>query len=640
MLYTYPGFQLCNEHEPKEKDWTVFSAFQSRTKVEIFLFLTLLIFGLPMIVLIPPGAGYDEEDHLVRVWELSSFSFIPGQMSAQEMKYPTLFRDLAYRQESNSGIIDAGFWKRYARTTLYEHGFVRRELKTKSVYAPPLLLPQALAMRLGRSMGMPLLFVLYGCRFAGLLSYLILVWLALRWIPFGKWILFVLAVSPMALFQAATITPDAISNGIGFLFIAGTLNVAEKKEISWREFGTLVLLIFLLFLGKVNLIVLILLPFLLIPSERLTQKRIYFILLGTTAILFLIEVVGWNLVATKYSDALLANNADAGAQLRYILEHPIVFPTILLKDPFLNGLAYLQGWINGYGYFFWTPPQIVSFFFLLGLGVVLLIDSTREHVNRKYRIVFILVFLAGYFVTAVPLYLTFTTVGLNELLGMQGRYFIPLALLPVLTLASFLAVRKFTVSSNWILIFLAAALSLNIAGIILAFYVPCGTTFYQSALCYQPIYKDFSNETRLSPPVSNELSVTQGIKVACNGLSEVRILLTPSKSDDQGMTRFILQNSVNNQTLLDTSIRNSQVSADDWVPLKFEPDWKSAGNKYILKILGTDTTTGEGLQLLYTPQSEFNAGDLHENGRLQKEHLILQYGCVTGLQKLWLTRKP
>ena len=593
-----------------------------------------------MIVLIPPGAGYDEEDHLVRVWELSAFSFIPGQMSAQEMKYPIMFRDLAYRQEANSGIIDSDFWKRYARTSLYEHGFVRRELKTKSVYSPPLLLPQALVMRVGRSADVSILLMLYACRFASLLSYLILVWLALRWIPFGKWILFILAVSPMALFQATTITPDAISNGIGFLFIAGSLNLAEKKEIDWQEYGKLSLLIFLLFLAKVNLTVLILLPFLLIPPARFTQKRIYILLLGATALLFLIEVAGWNLIATTYSDALLANDANAGAQLRYILDHPFVFPTILLKDPFINGLAYLQGWINGYGYYFWTPPQIVSIFFLLSLGAVLLIDSTREHMHRKYRIVFILVFLAGYLATAVPLYLTFTTVGLNQLLGVQGRYFIPFALLPVLTLASFLVTKKFTISSNWIIIFLAVALSLNIVGIILAFYIPCGTTFYQTGLCYQPLYKDFSNETRLSPPISNEISVTQGIDVACNGFSELRVLLNPSKPNDPGTTRFILQNQVSDQTLLDISIRNSQVSADDWFPMKFDPDWQSAGNEYILKILGTNVSTDHGMKLLYTPQSEFDLGNLYENGQPLKEDLILQYGCATGLRKIRLTGKP
>ncbi len=266
------------------------SALQSRPKVEIFFVLMLFIFGLPMILLIPLGAGYDEEDHLVRVWELSAFSPIPGQLSAQELRYPTMFRDLAYRQQANSGLIDSDFWVTYAHTPLDAHGFVRRELKTKSVYSPALLLPQAIAIRLGRSANLPALLLFYAGRFASLLSYLLLVWLALRWMPFGKWIVAVLALTPMALFQAATITPDAISNGIGFLFIAGVLKLSQVKEIRWREYGKLVLLIFLLFLAKVNLTALILLPFLLLPPTRFPQKRIYISLLGTTAILSLVEV--------------------------------------------------------------------------------------------------------------------------------------------------------------------------------------------------------------------------------------------------------------------------------------------------------------------------------------------------------------
>ncbi len=616
------------------------SAMQSRPKVEIFFLLMLLILGLPMILLIPPGAGYDEEDHLVRVWELSAFSLIPGQLSAQELRYPALFRDLAYRQQANSGLIDSGFWGTYAHMPLAEHGFVRRELKTKSVYSPALLMPQAVAMRLGRSANLPALLLFYAGRFASLISYLFLVWLALRWMPFGRWILAVLALTPMALFQAATITPDAISNGIGFLFIAGVLKVSQEQEIGWRECGRLVLLIFVLFLAKVNLTALILLPFLLIPPTRFPQQRVYVALLGTTAILFLVEVAGWNLIATRFSNALLANNADAGAQLRYILDHPLVFPTILLKDPFINGWAYLQGWINGYGYFFWTAPQIVSVFFLLSLGSVLVLDSAREQVNRNDRIVFLLVFAAGYLATAAPLYLTFTTVGLNELLGVQGRYFVPLALLPVLALGSLFIPKRIEISSNWVIGLLAITLAMNIGGIVLAFYVPCGTTFYQTSLCYQPLYKDLSNEARLSPSITDQVSITQGINVACNGFAEVRLLLTPSASGDQGEIRFILQDASSNRNLLDTAILNSQVSADDWVPLRFKPDWQSAGKRYLLKILGTNASKGQGLKLLYTPQSEFDLGELYENGQLQKEDLVLQYGCVTGLRKIWLTGKP
>src|ERR1043165_4041485 len=132
------------------------------SRIDSFLPLSVLIFGLVMILLIPPGAGYDEEDHLVRVWELSAFSFIPGQLSPQEMKYPTVFRDFAYRQQGSTGTIGANFWQKYARASLYEHGFVHREINTKSVYSPVLLFPQAILMRfLGRDLDLPALLVFY-----------------------------------------------------------------------------------------------------------------------------------------------------------------------------------------------------------------------------------------------------------------------------------------------------------------------------------------------------------------------------------------------------------------------------------------------------------------------------------------------
>src|SRR6185503_16720809 len=151
------------------------------SRVEIFLLVILLIFGVPMVLLTPPGAGYDEEDHRVRVWELSAFSFIPAQLSAQEMQYPIMFRDLAYRQQAVAGIIDADFWQRYSGSSLYERGYVHRKINTKSVYSPALLLPQAITMRyLGRQANLPALRLFYLCRFAGLISYLILVWLAIR----------------------------------------------------------------------------------------------------------------------------------------------------------------------------------------------------------------------------------------------------------------------------------------------------------------------------------------------------------------------------------------------------------------------------------------------------------------------------
>jgi hypothetical protein len=610
--------------------------------VEVYLLLILGIIGLPMIVLVPPGAGYDEEDHLVRVWELSAGSFIPAQMSPQELSYPTVFRDFAYRQQGSAGVIDSEFWQSFRRAALDERGFVRREIDTKSVYSPALLLPQAFAMGLfGRVADLPALSVFYLCRLAGLLSYLTLAGLAVRLIPFGKWILLVLALSPMALFQATTISPDAISNGIGFLFIAGCLWRTSDSQITWREVGGLILLIFLLFLAKLNLLPLILLPFLLIPPSRFESRKLYLALVGITAVLFLIEVAGWYLIASRSFNSLLLEQADPRGQVLYILSYPLSFLTITLKDFLTNGWLYLQGWINGYGYYYWTPPWIVSLLFLLGLGCALLLDASSDIRSRRLRTVLLLVFVAGCIVTVASIYISYAPVGADQVSGVQGRYFIPLALPLLLALASLLPKRNFRFASPaWSVGFLLSALSINLLGLYLSFHIECGSTYYQTGLCYGPLFKDFPSEARASEPVSDAYFLAQEFQVACNGLTEVRVLLTPSTKADQGITRFIIQDSSSGQVLLDQSIANAPIQAETWYPLRFEPDWLSAGKQYTLEILGTSPIPGQGLQFFHTPQPEFDLGISYVNGELIEEDIVLQYGCIAGLRKIWLLGRP
>lgn len=612
------------------------------SSVELFLILILLLFGMPMIVLVPPGAGYDEEDHLVRVWELAKFSLIPGQLSPQELNFPIVFRDMAYRQQGSAGILDSDFWQAYGRAALDERGFVHREIDTKSVYSPALLLPQAITMGLlGRMADLPALVVFYLCRLASLLSYLILVWLAIRLIPSGKWLLLVLAVSPMALFQAATLSPDAISNGIGFLFIAGCLRLAGLERIGWKQLGGLIVLVFLLFLAKLNLLPLILLVVLPFTLSKFTEKRMYAFLLAGITLLFLVEVAGWNRIASRNFDSLLLDQANPGAQVLHMLGYPLTFLLIVLKDIVRNGLTYFQSWINGYGYYYWTPPVIISLLYLLSLGFVIFKESTSAQIDRKLRNVLLLVALAGYVTTIASLYISFAPVGSDQVFGVQGRYFIPLALPLFLIVSSLVWKRKPLVPSfRWTVIFLTAALFLNLLALYFSFHVPCGSTFYRTELCYHPLFKDFPSEVRASEPISDGLFPTQEIEVTCNGLAEVRLLLTPSTTGDVGITRFILKDPSSDQPLLDRSIANGPIRAETWYPLRFEPDWHSAGKRYTLEILGTSPVSRHGLQLFYTPQPEFDLGNFYENGELLEEDIVLQYGCVTGLRRIGLTGRP
>jgi hypothetical protein len=191
-----------------------------------------------------------------------------------------------------------------------------------------------------------------------------------------------------------------------------------------------------------------------------------------------------------------------------------------------------------------------------------------------------------------------------------------------------------------IISFLVSALALNLLGILFSFHIPCGSTFYQTGLCYRPLFKDFPSEVRPSEPVSNGMTLTQEIRVVCDGLAEVRLLVTPSTTGDQGLTRFLLKDASGTGTLLDTTSSNDQIRGETWHALRFTPNWGSAGKQYILEISGINSSPGQGLQVLFTPQPEFNLGNSYENGQLSEQDIVLQYGCVTGLQKIWLTGKP
>jgi hypothetical protein len=391
-----------------------------------------------------------------------------------------------------------------------------------------------------------------------------------------------------------------------------------------------------LFLAKLNLIPLILLPLLLLPPTRFADRRACLAFIGMTLVLFIVEVAGWNLLAAARSDALMANDANPTAQALHILSSPLSFLLTVIRDFITNGWMYFQTWINGYGYYYWTPPPIVSVFFLLALLAAVLYASIRERGKARYRQALVLVFAGGYLATLLAVYLTFTPPGSEQILGMQGRYFVPLALLLFLAFPGLPWIRGVAPpASKWIIFLLGTALFLNVVGIGLAFHVPCGTTYYQTGLCYQPLSREFT-ESRPSPAITSEMSLTQEFQVACNGFSEVRILLHPSGPDDGGTTHFIVREP-GGKSLLEGSAPNNRVAPDEWYPLRFEPEWESDGKVYELAILGSEPSLGQGLQAFYTLQPEFDLGPLAENGQPLQEDLILQYGCITGLRKLWMT---
>jgi hypothetical protein len=57
---------------------------------QIFLIFSLII-GIMLVFLTPIGAGFDEDTHIARIWEISRLKFIPNSLLGQGPEFPQVF---------------------------------------------------------------------------------------------------------------------------------------------------------------------------------------------------------------------------------------------------------------------------------------------------------------------------------------------------------------------------------------------------------------------------------------------------------------------------------------------------------------------------------------------------------------------
>ena len=646
------------------------------TSPEKFVILCLLGFGLVASLAVPLSAGYDEETHFIRAWEMAHLYFVPNEQLGAKLPFPSIYWELSYRRQPIVQPVAPGLWTKYGGVRMDVHDYVYANVETRSVYSPVLLLPQALTLRyLGLSLQLPALVVYYACRFVGLLAYLVLCWLAVRLIPYGKWLLAVLVVSPMAVFQASTISADTISNGIGFFFVAASLAIAagsyggsqgastsglssterslgtgpkagqpgildgravaqsDEKYIGWPQWLALVGLLALLFFCKVNLIFLALLPFLLISPRRFRMKYGYALLAVAALILLLVEVAGWNLVAySRFTRAL--EGANPLEQLLFIAANPLLFVKIIAADVWTNTLAYMQGWVGVYGYNYWPVPGITYLLYPLAVIACLWQYPRMPSIDRRTRFILLGLFVLGYLLTIISLYVAFTPVRSLLVAGVQGRYFtvvmplLFLALLGLLPRATHTPPRP---SPRWAIMLASASLILYTAGLLLSYHVSCGSQYYRLDLCYQPQYKNWAPQSFSSPAISPSLTLTQEIVPACDGMTEIRVWVDSRGTDPAASTTVALRAPTEQKDLLNQTFVASQIPGSGWLTVDFSPEWHSENQLYLLRVTGSSS---RGIRLGYSDKAEYLDGKLFENDIPVAQDVLFQYGCIAGLRGL------
>lgn len=326
-------------------------------------------------------------------------------------------------------------------------------------------------------------------RFFNLLFYAIIVTCAIKIIPVFKRTMMFVALMPMTIYIAASCSGDTFLYAISFLSIAYILRLAydrEVQKIGKKEVVWLAVLCSLLFLCK-SIYVLLFCLCLLIPKIKFNglKKKIYYLTsaLLVGCVVFVIWYVALKTLTRTMTDGSFYQWGASGVavakteslQIHYVLTHPMHYLMIAYND-FFEQRGYLVSLIGRFG---WLDTLVPTAFTVLYATLLLLSALTERfsmHLAKWERLWILLLSCGVVILVQTSQYVSWTPhptyigglgiVGGTQIIGVQGRYFIPIVLMTLFVLANRFTSR-FRVLSKINLLFhhLAGALiviSLNI----------------------------------------------------------------------------------------------------------------------------------------------------------------------------------
>jgi uncharacterized membrane protein len=307
------------------------------------------------------------------------------------------------------------------------------DFRNTALYSPVGYLPQAAGLTIGRWAGLPLLLSLYLARLLNLAACIGLCYWASRQLPYAQLTLVLILLSPLFLFEAASLSADAATYALTVAFTALVLRASRERPgmpVSNREIAGLCALGALVSLTKPSAAPVPLMVVLLLWRRRGPAGRPWRemgIVIGVSWV----ALLGWTLLASHlYVPANPLVTVEPRAQLEHVLGDPVRFlgvvrHTIEVKWQFYARSAVgMLGWLDTH----LRSAYIDGFFLVLVLSGLVpepgLVDATWRE-----RLVAAALIGVSYLLLAFIMYLTWTAPGADVIEGVQGRYFLPLATL-------------------------------------------------------------------------------------------------------------------------------------------------------------------------------------------------------------------
>ena len=418
-------------------------------------FVIILCFGIVCALIVPICDVSDEIEHLTRA-EITSRGVIIPHWTGDDMGVQGLYNYTGGERISSERNTGAGYSSISAMTFFYKslgHTVFETGHDTDKIDHNPRIidsafeqnpffgyLPQALGIFIAKMLDLNVIWMLWLGRFCNLIFYAGVISLAIKKTPVLKIPLLAVACIPIALYQASSVSIDAMIICLSILVISYFIYMCRAPDDSLTDKDIAIFSVICILVGLCKLPYLALIFLLLfVPSKKFKRDRKtnYLVILISIA---LVSAIG--LLWSRYSAPTLLhswrsshNLINSTTQFNHLITHPSRIPKFFYNIFFIDLPNMLTGVFSFFGarqyHHYNDRYNLVTALLLIYLAVTLFAYPKNVKFELKTKIGSALMILVIYIGTCFIQLLTWASVGFYNL-GISTRYFVPLlALLPV-----------------------------------------------------------------------------------------------------------------------------------------------------------------------------------------------------------------
>lgn len=434
------------------KKWKPIIGLKTANIHNLYLIIAVIL-GIVYCALLPPYVVPDEPVHFEECYDVSNFLLGTGKAEAGRIYMRACDVDTPFQANPTAETYRAIYRRIFELSA--DNSIVEVHRDSSDSNSIGYIVP-GVGLTIGRVLHLGTVLTFWLARWCNYIVFVLLIYWSLKKIPFGKNCVLIFSMLPMVMQQAMSVSYDCITNGVAVFLISQCLYMAFKEDkIHWRDLLLYGILAAVLAGIKGGVYLPICGLALMIPMKKFADKRRYFLSAGVILAVMIVSFLAQNYnvlhsVMTKNPgnasvvDAEIPETEDdssnevfiTGKEQHYsvsdIINNPKHYMKVMLSTAKVYGDFYLQSMLGGtLGWLNIEVPWwiLFGFFTLLSFSVI---EPNDMVLSFKQKLWMIIVFGSVVVLVLTVMYISWTPVGYPQVLGVQGRYFLPgLLLLPL-----------------------------------------------------------------------------------------------------------------------------------------------------------------------------------------------------------------